>query len=81
MAKHYETRSNFSATPYRYRQVEWQTHSQHGRFLFLRYNLVDENDAITERGVRYVTIQNGSYYTIDWTISDRRFTNRDLAFF
>lgn len=81
MAKYYETASNFASTPYRFKQVEWQKHSQYGRFLFLRYNLVDEDGDITERGVRYITIQNGMYYIIDWTIPDRRFTNRDLTSF
>ena len=81
MAKYYETTSNFTSTPYRFQQVEWQKHSQYGRFLFLRYNIVDEDGDIAERGVRYLTIQNGMNYIIDWTIPDRRFTNRDLTSF
>ena len=81
MAKYYQTASNFSSTPYRFKQVEWQKHSQYGRFLFLRYNVVDEDGDITERGVRYITIQNGMNYIIDWTIPDRRFTNNDLSRF
>lgn len=78
---YYETKSNFTATAYRYQDVAWQTHPQYGRFLFLRYNLVDENKNIVERGVRYFTIRNGMNYFIDWTIPDRRFTNKDLAAF
>lgn len=81
LLRYYETRSNFTATPYRYQQAEWQTHSQYGRFLFLRYNTLNASGDIAERGVRYLTIKNGQNYIIDWTIPDRRFTNRDLNIF
>lgn len=81
MARYYESESNFAATPYRFKQVEWQKHAKYGRCLFLRYNVVDEDGDITERGVRYITIKNGMNYILDWTIPDRRFTNRDLNAF
>ena len=67
-------------TPLRYQEAAWQTHPTMGRFLFLRYNVL-EDDEIVERGVQYFTIRNGRNYILDWTIRGRRFTNKDLAYF
>ena len=67
-------------TSLRYQEATWQNHPTMGRFLFLRYNVVEE-DEIVERGVQYFTIRNGRNYILDWTIRGRRFTNKDLAYF
>lgn len=77
---YYNTSKNWTNTYYRYQQAEWQNHSSMGRFLFLRYNYMD-GDTTVRRGVQYLTIRNGLNYIIEWTIPDRRFTNKDLREF
>lgn len=64
----------------RYQEANWINHPTMGRFLFLRYNRM-EDEEIAERGIQYFTIRNGKNYFLEQTIAGRRLTNKDLNAF
>ena len=66
-------------TGYRAQDAAWQIEG--GRYwLFVHYAETDQGNVLS-RGLRYFTIRNGMYLELDWNLTGRRFTNRDLAAF
>ena len=74
-----ENNSLFERTGLRAQDVEWQ--QEGGRYwLYTHYTVMRASDVIG-RGLRYLTIHNGQYIVLDWRVTGRRFTNRDLSSF
>ncbi len=71
---------SWQLTSIRYQHAEWKQHATTGRYLLLRYNMMD-GDKVTGRGLQFFSIHNGMNYIIDWAPGSERITNRDLAKF
>lgn len=69
----------FETTGLRTQDLEWQIEGG-VYYLYIHYTKTF-GDQIVGRGVRYMTVRNGMYVVLDWQISGRRFTNRDLNAF
>ena len=66
-------------TGLRTQDAEWQTEG--GRYwLYVNYTEMRGSDVVS-RGLRYTTIHNGMYVILDWRLTGRRFTNRDVSSF
>ena len=66
-------------TGYRTQDAAWQIEG--GRYwLYVHYAETDQGEVLS-RGLRYFTIYNGKYISVDWNVTGRRFSNRDLAAF
>lgn len=69
----------FETTGYRVQDAEWQ--KENGLYwLYIHYTKT-RGDQTVGRGIRYVSVANGQYVTLDWQISSGRFGNRDLSTF
>ncbi|MDO5376760.1 MAG: hypothetical protein Q4G52_00360 [Clostridia bacterium] len=69
----------FETTGMRVQDTEWQ--KENGEYwLYIHYTKT-RSDELVGRGLRYVTVKNGMYVMLDWQISGRRFTARDLTAF
>lgn len=69
----------FETTGYRVQDIEWQ--KVNGQYwLYIHYTRTF-GDQLTGRGLRYISVKNGMYVMLDWQVSGRRFTNKDLASF
>lgn len=69
----------FETTGLRVQDTEWQ--KENGEYwLYIHYTKT-RADELVGRGLRYVTVKNGVYVMLDWQISGRRFTGKDLAAF
>ena len=66
-------------TGYRAQDAAWQIEG--GRYwLYVHYAETDQGEVLS-RGIRYLTIYNGKYVSLDWNVTGRRFSNRDLSAF
>lgn len=69
----------FETTGLRVQDTEWQR--ENGEYwLYIHYTKT-RADELVGRGLRYVTVKNGVYVMLDWQITGRRFTGRDLTAF
>lgn len=69
----------FETTGMRVQDTEWQ--KEGGEYWLYMHYTKTYSDELIGRGLRYVTVKNGMYVMLDWQISDRRFTAKDLTAF
>ena len=74
-----ENNSLWEHSGLRTQDAEWQVEG--GRYwLYVNYTEMRGSEVLS-RGLRYTTIHNGVYVMLDWRLTGRRFTNRDLTAF
>ena len=74
-----ESNRLFETTGSRAQDVEWQ--KEGGAYWLYIHYVRTYGDQVVGRGLRYITIRNGMYVTLDWQRGSGRFSNRDLRSF
>lgn len=74
-----ENNTLWERTGLRTQDAEWQVEGNR-YWLYIHYTEMRGSEVLS-RGLRYVTIHNGLYVMLDWRLTGRRFSNRDLSAF
>ncbi len=74
-----ENNQLWETTGYRAQDVEW--HKEGGVYWLYVHYLRTFGDKTVGRGLRYTTVRNGMYVSIDWQIDEGRFSNQNLRDF